>query len=159
MAKRLKIIKEEQEKPRFSRRLEEKARVLTEEKDESWDPSPEDVIARDIALTLNHINGVRTLHEGLEQSLSRLQLYFDTKLMQLWPGKDEPLPYLWREQDKQKIREKEKLQERLLNLEEERRKLFTSLEEKLQPLHDRLLSLLHKHALLKFDVSKWKSKK
>ena len=152
MISKIRLIKKSKKKKRFSQHIEEKARELTNISDDYWEYSPEAVISKDISLTLNHINGIKQIHKSLEEKNSRLQCYFDTKLMQLWPGIDEHLPYLWREQDELKIREKEKWQEKLLKLEEERGKLSLSLEEKLQPLHDRLLSLMNKLSLIKSNL-------
>lgn len=144
--KTIRIIEKEPPEPTFSERLEERARALSDRLElEKWDTSASAVLERDIAMTLHHIDNVRALDKKLRHDLFQLELYFDTKLMQLWPGKGDHLPYLWREHDRNKLRQKEKWQEELLNLEEERRRLAVSLEEKLQPLHDRLLSVLQKH--------------
>jgi hypothetical protein len=147
----MKIIKKKEEVPRFSQIIEAKAGRIAESVKEKWGTAPFSAIEREIALTLNHIEGVNKVHSMLENELSKLQMYFDTKIMQIWPGMIEHVPYLNREQDRQKIKEKEKLQDKLLNLDEERRKLLVSLEEKLQPLHDRLLQLLQKQVLLEDD--------
>jgi hypothetical protein len=153
MGKRIRIIKKEKEKekPRYSKIIEAKAKEVAKTAAIDWDSSPAQTSEQEIALTLNHIDGIKQSHYKTDDDLARLKTYINTKLMQIWPGREGHVPYLFREQDRQKIEEKEKLQDDLLKLERERRKLSITLEEKLQPLHDRLLQLLQKRILLGDD--------
>lgn len=143
---------QESPKKSFAAQLEAEARRLVSRLDNNTAGSGlHDSVRGEIALTLDHIDRHRLLSNALQSALNKDELYFRTKLAQLWPGKEEHVPYLWREQDKLKLKEKERWQDKLLELEHERRRLALSFEERLQPLEDRLLSLLQKHLYVKLN--------
>lgn len=99
-------------------------------------------VNEEIALSLDHLDRERSLHERRLRSLLRVECYTDTELIQMEQRTPTYSPY--------RFPEREKLQRRLLRIEEERRRLAGEHEGKLQALHDRLLELLHKRAQLEF---------
>ena len=97
-------------------------------------------IEREIALVLGHIDRADTLQEDLEHRLLQSECYIGTELLQMEARTPRYSPFRFPERDK--------LQRRLLNVEQERRRLIVQREKPLQELHDRLLSLLNKHRQL-----------
>jgi hypothetical protein len=94
-----------------------------------------------MALALDHIQGVRWLHKNLRRGLLRLECYIDTEIMQREPRP----PFFYDE----RLPERDMLRARLLKIEQERRRLAVAEVERLQPLHDRLLTLVLRHGLLR----------
>lgn len=142
-------------KTTFRELLEERARHIVGGSSGFWTPTETSSLERELALTLDHLEHARALDERTRRELLDLELYVHTRLMQLWPGKTQHLPYLWRETDSHKLAERDRLQERLLWIEQERRRLAAIHEERLRPLHDRLLLLLNRHVYLSRE---WTSK-
>ena len=136
MKKEIHIIKRVR-KPSFREKLEDRARgrILGIER-VPWDSSPRGFIQRQLALTLNHIGRVRKLNDELVLRLLRMECYTDTELIHMEQRTPRYSPY--------RFPEREKLQRRLIKIEDERRKLAIAKEEKLQQLHDRLLDLMNK---------------
>ena len=97
-------------------------------------------IEREIALVLGHIDRASTLKEDLEHRLLQSECYIGSELLQMEARTPRYSPYRFPERDK--------LQRRLLSVEQERRRLIVQHEKPLQELHDRLLSLLNKHQQL-----------
>ena len=97
-------------------------------------------IEREIALVLGHIDRAGTLQEDLEHRLLQSECYIGSELLQMEVRTPRYSPT--------RFPEREKLQRRLLNIEQERRRLLVQRERPLQELHDRLLSLLNKHQQL-----------
>ena len=121
--------------------LERRARKLTENLDKGkWSLSPLSSLEREIALTVDHIERVREIHRNQLKSLFDVETYIDTELMQM----EERTPRY----SHRRFPEREKSQRRLQSLEAERRKLKSQKQDKLESLHDRLLSLMDKHSLL-----------
>ncbi len=139
--RRIRILEKKKKAPTFGETLEERARRLAKRvHDLPWVTSPPSVTKREIALTLDHITRFRDLHEHLRRSLVRLECYIHTELLQLDPHRP-----VYRDE---RFVERDKLKRRLFKIEEERRRLAVQKEERLQGLHERLLALLHRHALL-----------
>lgn len=114
-----------------------KKRALPETGRDSPDDTITRTIEREIALVLDHMDRLRSLHEKLRDNLLQMRCYTDTELIQMEDRTPQYSPY--------RFPEREKLQRRLLALEKERRQLALSEEDKLQELHKQLLSLLNRH--------------
>jgi len=126
---------------KFAKSLEEKANVITTcPKKEWWDTSIPAMIQREIALTLDQIKRLKERHDEQFLRLLRLECYVDTDLMQMEQRQPRYMPY--------HFPEKEKLKQRLFDIEKERRNLNLRLEEKTQGLEDRLLGLINRHEQL-----------
>ena len=97
-------------------------------------------LEQDIALAMDHIQGLRTLNQTLLRSLLRVECYVDTEIMQREPR--EPV-YV-----DERLAERDRLRDKLQKIEQERRRHAVTYREKMQELHDRLLSLLQRHAHL-----------
>lgn len=141
MASRIRVI-EHKPAPSFAERLEAKAEALIHQArpgDQAF--SITWTLEREVALTLSHIHQARSLHRALHRNLLRQECYLDTEIMQRMPR---PHQYV---HDHLSIGER--LRDRLRELEKERRHLAAIYVEKLQVLHDRLLILLNRHALLR----------
>ena len=122
---------------RFGDTLEDRAREIAKGLNGLTNSySVSSIIIKDIALTLDHIEGLKKVHENIRKNLVRLECYIGTDLLQL-----EPKPH---DYDNHNRSDRNTLKGRLLKIEEERRKLSVEEEEKLQKLHEKLLSLLHK---------------
>lgn len=126
---------------KFTKSLEEKAELLASvPKREQWDKSIPSIVRREIALTVDQIKRLRGKHEEQFRRLLRIECYVDSDLMQLEKRIPRYVPH--------HFPEKEKLKQRLFEIEKDRRNLHLKLEEKTQNLEDRLLSLINKHEQL-----------
>ena len=126
---------------KFAKTLEEKAEHLASvPKREQWDKSIPSIVRREIALTVDQIRRLKERHDEQFRRLLRLECYLDTDLMQLEQRQPRYIPY--------HFPEKEKLKQRLFEIEKERRNLSLRLEEKTQGLEDKLLALVNRHEQL-----------
>jgi len=126
---------------RFGKTLEDKADQLAAETNiRKPDTSIPGMLRREIALTVDQIKRLRERHDEQFIRLLRLECNVDTDLMQLQQRIPRYTPY--------HFPEKEKLKQRLFDIEKERRNLSLRLEEKTQGLEDRLLNLINKHEQL-----------
>ena len=152
MRRSIRVVGSESEKrPTLRQILEERARRIVWDAKALWTPTESSSVEREIALTLDHLDHARALDERMHRELRDLELYVDTKLMQLWPGKTDQVPYLLREADRFKLAERDRLQEKLLWIEQDRRRLAVVHEERSRPLHDRLLLLWNRHVYLSLE--------
>ncbi len=125
----------------FGERLEARASEIVRG-DHSIERDPvTSTIEREIALTLGHLNRARALHRNIHLNLLHQECYLDTEIMQR-----EPTPPVYRDP---RLPERDRLRDRLRDIERERRNLAAIYEEKLQALRDRLLVLLNRHAVLR----------
>ena len=125
-------------KKTFGESLEDKAQsIVGDIKEERVAPS---FVDDDIALTLDHLARIRDLHNQLRHRLVRLECYVDTEIIQRSPRP----PFYYDD----RLEERDRLRNKLFKIEEQRRKLAITEEEKLQALHDRLLALMNKHGQL-----------
>jgi len=125
----------------FGKNLEDKAKELAADKNMTlWDNSIPSTLRREISLTVDQIKRLRDRHDEQFRRLLKLECYVDTDLIQMEKRQPRYIPY--------HFPEKEKLKQRLFDIEKERRNLSLRLEEKTQALEDRLLSLLNKHQQL-----------
>jgi hypothetical protein len=129
----------------FAEKLEERARNVLGAQDRQASPFFRSSFFEDaIALTLHHIERLRAQDQDIRQSLLREECYVDTELIQMEQRTPRYSPY--------RFPEREKLQRRLSRIAEERRRLTIAHAEKLDGLHNRLLSLLNKHGQLEHVV-------
>jgi len=136
---RVRII-EKQPRLSFGERLEARASEIVK-RDHSSERDPvTSTIEREIALTLSHLSSARALQRTIHLNLLHQECYIDTEIMQR-----EPTPPVYRDP---RLPERDRLRDRLREIERERRNLAAIYEEKLQNLHDRLLVLLNRHAMV-----------
>ena len=107
---------------------------------DSWDISIPSTIKREIALTAEQINNFQKLHKDQMSKLLQAECDTNTELMQM----EERTP----RHSRYRIPERDKLQQRLFNIEKERRNLTLRLHDKKQSFEDRLLSQINKHEQL-----------
>ena len=125
----------------FAKSLEEKAEHLVSvPKKQVWKKTIPSMLRREIALTVEQIKRLRKHHDDQFHRLLRIECYVDTDLMQLEQRIPRYVPY--------HFPEKEKLKQRLFEIEKERRNLSLKLEDKTQGLEDKLLGLINKHEQL-----------
>jgi hypothetical protein len=126
---------------KFAKTLEEKANQLAAyPQKQQWDDSIPSMVRREIALTVEQIQRLRDRHDEQFHRLLRVECYVDTELMQMEQRQPQYASY--------HFPEKEKLKQRLFDIEKERRNLSLKLEEKTQNLETRLLDLINKHQQL-----------
>ena len=130
---------------KFTKSLEEKAAHLAlVPKREQWDKSIPSIVRREIALTVDQIKRLKERHDEQFLRLLRIECYVGTDLIQLQQRIPQYAPY--------HFPEKEKLKQRLFEIEKERRNLSLKLEEKTQGLEDKLLSLVNRCELVGADL-------
>ena len=125
----------------FSEKLEERCREIFKipNNDKSYFlQSP--LIEDDIALTLNQIDELKSRGKDTIQSLLESECYIGTELIQMEARTPRYSPY--------RFPERAKLQNRLGRIAEERRRFKLTHAEKLDTLHNQLLSFLKKHRQL-----------
>ncbi|MBA7538830.1 hypothetical protein ES705_31107 [subsurface metagenome] len=126
---------------KFTKSLEEKAEHLASvPKRELWDKSIPSIVRREIALTVDQIKRLKERHEEQFRRLLRIECYVGTDLMQLEKRIPRYIPH--------HFPEKEKLKQRLFEIEKERRNLSLKLEDKVRGLEDKLLSLVNRREQL-----------
>ena len=126
---------------KFRKKFEEKANdIAGSPQKQLWENTIPAMIRREIALTVDQIKRLQERHDEQFRRLLRIECYIDTDLMQLEQRQPRYIPY--------HFPEKEKLKQRLFDIEKERRNLCLKLEEKTQGLEDKLLSLINKHEQL-----------
>ena len=142
MTAKIRIINPAAEKARtFAERLEEKAGEIVQElSPTSWDVSDTTIVGRELALIVTQIDRLRALNERESRQLLRIECYVDSELLQMEERTPRYSPY--------RFPEREKLQRRLMTIDQERRRLVIGHEDKLRQLHDRLLYLLEQHTQL-----------
>jgi len=126
---------------KFTITLLEKARALVAcHKDQLWDSSIPGTIRREITLTMDHIAHQEAFHEKQLKELLRTECAIGTDLKQL----EQRIP----EYTLDYFPEKEKLKQRLFDIEKDRRQLNLRHQEKIHTIENRLLNLIHKHQQL-----------
>jgi hypothetical protein len=141
VASRIRVI-EEREPISFGERLEKEARemVTTRDSREAND-SITFGIRREIALILDHMDRVRSLHSRLRRNLLQHEFYLSTEISQREPrGHQVYHDY--------RLPERDRLRDRLRELERERRHLAMVEGDQMRGLRDRLSGLMGRHALL-----------
>ncbi len=139
---RIRILDKKPKKPSFTTRVEARARGLVHRLPTDHEPDEiSAILAKEVALTLDQIDGLRKAHGEARRSLRNQELYLDTEIIQR-----KPRPPVYEDP---RLPERDRLRDRLRAVEKERRRLLMSEEEQLRPLHDRLLSLMNRHDLTK----------
>ena len=134
--KRIRVI-EKKQKSTFSESLEERARVRAGRIENAQrNRTLSSGLEQAIALTLDQIESVRLVHKEIRRNLLRIECYIDTEIMQR-----EPRIPVYRDG---RLAERDMLRARLLNIEQERRRLELIEDEKLRSLHDRLMALMNR---------------
>lgn len=136
----------------FSQRLEERAREVAAGVNRAdWDASVVSALDREIALTLDQLDRLRALHVRLARDLLRTECSIGTQIMQLSPWAPHYREYLIdpREKMQNKMRH-DHLRDKMRAVDEERRRLAVSREERIQSLENRLLTLLERHTQLAY---------
>ena len=139
MARSTRVHDDEVRPESFTDTLEQRARDAISSCS-SWEVegfSASSILKDEIALTLHQLSGSRVRGKKIEQSLLQEESEINTELMQMEQRTPRYSPY--------RFPEREKLQRRQSRVLEQRRRLTLSLAEKLDALHDRLLSLLSRH--------------
>ena len=128
----------------FGDRLEERARgiLATRDAPDVINDSPVMLgVEREIALALEHMERTRALHQELRRNLLRHECYLSTEILQREPrGHQVYHDY--------RLPERDRLRDRLRELERERRHLAMVEEDQMRGLRDRLLVLLNRSAML-----------
>ena len=128
---------------KFRKKFEEKANdIAGSPQKQLWENTIPAMIRREIALTVDQIKRLQEQHDEQFRRLLRIECYIDTDLMQLEQRQPRYTPY--------HFPEKEKLKQRLFDIEKERRNLSLKLEEKTQGLEEKLLNLINRHEQLNF---------
>ncbi len=143
MPRRIRILYPVTERS-FAERLEQQARTMIKRPDRNGQPSSTiRSLEQELALTLDHLDKTRELHESLRRNLVRIECYVDNELIDMERRTPKYSPY--------RFPEREKLQRRLIRIEEERRRLALQEHEQVRELRAQLLSLLGKRELLRVD--------
>jgi len=126
---------------KFSNRLHDRARQLAAGSNNTdWDTSIPATIRREIALAVDQVEQHKDSHNKQLRQLLQMECAVGTDLMEL----EQRIP--WYTTDN--LPGKDKLKQRLFDIEKDRRKLNQKYQEKLHALEDRILNLIHKHQQL-----------
>ena len=144
MRKGERSLEDECRKRTFAERLEEKARnALSVPGRQTGRWSPKSIIEDEVALVLHQIDTSRERERDTLDSLLNEECGIGTELLQMEARTPRYSPY--------RFPEREKLQRRLGQLSQERRRFSIFQGEKLDGLHNRLLALLGRRRLLSFN--------
>ena len=119
--------------------LEENATAIATQIGRRGESSPAITLARDIALTLEHIDRVRALHRGIEESLGKSRCVVGTELLRFNHLHSYELTL-----DPERV----SLLGKLLAIESEHRRHELAKRDQIRQLHDRLSSLLNQYTQL-----------
>ncbi len=141
MTRSIRIIEPPKPKPSFGQQLEERARALADRSNhEASRTAPTTGIEREIALTLDHLNRVRELHDDERHRLHQWEGTVNNELLQIEPRG--PVYVDLHTLHRQILRS------RLFKIDDERRQLNLRESKEVQGLQDRLLQLLNAQAQL-----------
>ena len=136
---RIRVIEHKAERT-FAERLEERAREMLRESRQGNGRDTISALERELAMTVNHIDSARATHESLRRSLLQQELYLDTEIIQRTPRQPVHLD--------PRLPERDRLRDRLRELEKERRGRAVAKNETLRSLHDRLLDVMNRRDTL-----------
>lgn len=123
--------------PTFTERLEERAHSVAGKRVErSWDSSALSILEQEIALTMQHIDGQKTLSKTVERALTSERFYVYGELVQQ-KRETHYRPY--------RPNSIENLKARLGQIDSELRRIAVIHVEALARLHERLLVQLSRH--------------
>ncbi len=133
---RIRIIKKEK-KPTFVEQLEARARALVKDANHHSDcRSVESALEQELALVVSHIESVRNVHNNLRRNLLRHECYLSTEILQREP----PEPVY----DDPRLSERDRLRDRLRDVDKERRRLALQEDETMRGLQDQLLQAVNR---------------
>jgi hypothetical protein len=139
------------EKHNFSIRksVRKRAEALsTRRESTAWNRKIPSMIARETVLTLEHLRQTKAFHEKQAMQLLQTECDIGNELLHLEARTPRYSSY--------RFPEREKLNRRLQRLGEEKRRLDSIHQDRVQTLETKLLSLLERHSQL--DIEKWKLK-
>jgi hypothetical protein len=119
--------------------LEQRAQDTVSNTKGLWGSDAESFLAREISLALSELDRARDLHERLCRSLSHQESYVNLDMRYLNRPKYPVFPVHER---------RDHLKQKLARIEKERRQIEAVDQQRIQILHERLLSLWHKHRQL-----------
>lgn len=118
-------------------RLEPRAReVVADAASGRWDADPLDSVTRQLGLALEELDRARLVHQGLLKSALHNECEMRTELIQMEARTPRYSPYRYPERDK--------IQRRLFQLDQERRRLLAGHELRMAELRQKLLALLER---------------
>lgn len=121
--------------------LERQARKLVSRNHRSrWEPTPTAVIEREISLILDHLDRIRQLYQIQKKQMIRLECRIGTQIKQLYPKTPYSIDTRWKD--------RERLQGKILKIEQERRKLKLIQQEQIRQLYDQLLKAMNRYRQL-----------
>jgi len=125
----------------FRKTLEDRANELAAETGTvQWDTSIPSVLRREIALTVEQLEQIKFLTRDQMKRLLQQECEINTQMKEYRLGIPHHTAF--------RFPEEQKLQQRLFDIEKERRKLSTQYHDKQKTLEDRLLELVNKHEQL-----------
>lgn len=126
---------------RFRKTLEDRANELAAENSIiQWDTSIPSILRREIALTVEQLEQIKFLTKDQMKRLLQQECDINTQMKESRLGIPRYTTF--------RFPEEQKLQQRLFDIEKERRKLSTQYHDKRKTLEDRLLELVNKHEQL-----------
>lgn len=129
---------------RFIKSLEDRAKELAADISRTrWDTSIPSMLRREIALTVEQMEQLKFLTRNQMRGLLRQECDIHTEIMQHKQG----IPWYTQAH----FPDEQAWQQRLFEIEKERRKLITQYHDKLKSLEDHLLSLINKHEQLDLE--------
>jgi len=139
-------VREDDVRPEsFTDTLEQRTRDAISSRS-SWEVegfSASSILKDELALTLHQLSGLRARGKRIEESLLQEESEINTELMQMEQRTPRYSPY--------RFPEREKLQRRRGRIREQQRSLAIAHNQRLDALHDELLSLLNRHRQVKID--------
>ncbi len=129
---------------RFIKSLEDRAKELAAEISRTgWDTSIPSMLRREIALTVEQLEQLKFLTRNQMRGLLRQECDIHTEIMQQRQG----IPWYTQAH----FPDEQTWQQRLFEIEKERRKLVIQYHDKQKSLEDHLLSLINKHEQLDLE--------
>jgi len=133
---------------RVGKSLEERCRdLLTATWNHSRAATPATLLERELALTLDHIEGLRHQNQHSRFSLDHLRCDIESRMLNLQPLPRHYVGYRWAQQQ-QMINQ---LTNARVRLEESQRRLLVEYGNRMRELHDRLLELLNMREQVRED--------
>ena len=120
----------------FSHQLEERARSLARKI--TWDPSVSSSIEREVALTLEHLDTTREFREEQLRRLLKAECYVESDLLKLDSYRPRQYHFMFDSRDR--------LKNKLLQIDKERRQLLSTHLQETRELQGKLFNLLNQHA-------------
>jgi len=129
---------------RFIKSLEDRAKELAADISRpGWDTSIPSMLRREIALTVEQLEQLKLLTRNQMRGLLRQECGIHTEIMQQRQG----IPWYTQAH----FPDEQTWQQRLFEIEKERRKLVIQYHDKQKSLEDHLLSLINKHEQLDLE--------